>query len=235
MNQNKRHFNHDIYQSLCSGMSQRRIARVFRLSRTTVARKLRFLGQQAERKLAQYNLRFAKAETVEFDDLITIEHTKLKPLAMTIAVEHRSRRILGLEVAPIPASGHLAKISRKKYGPRKDGRRQARAKLFSRLKPLILETALIKSDQEPNYERDVLRFFPKANHQRHKGKKSSTAGQGELKLKGFDPLFAINHTLAMFRANINRLFRRTWNTTKDPARLRDHAHLYALYHNQELI
>jgi hypothetical protein len=42
------------------------------------------------------------------------------------------------------------------------------------------------------------------------------------------------NTYAMMRANINRLFRRTWNTTKDPRRLRDHIDLYVWYHNSEL-
>ena len=32
----------------------------------------------------------------------------------------------------------------------------------------------------------------------------------------------MNDTLAMFRANINRLIRKTWGTTKDPERLMDH-------------
>ena len=43
--------------------------------------------------------------------------------------------------------------------------------------------------------------------------------QGELKKRGKDPLFYINHTLAMLRANVNRLIRKTWCTTKDPAQL----------------
>ena len=60
-------------------------------------------------------------------------------------------------------------------------------------------------------------------------------GQGELKKIGKDPLFSLNHTAAMLRANINRLFRRTWRTTKKPERLADHIALYVWYHNSELI
>jgi hypothetical protein len=47
-----------------------------------------------------------------------------------------------------------------------------------------------------------------------KGGKSGVAGQDELKKVGRDPLFWVNHTLAMRRANINRLIRKTWCTTK---------------------
>ena len=60
-------------------------------------------------------------------------------------------------------------------------------------------------------------------------------GQGELKKIGFDPLFDLNHTAAMIRANINRLFRRTWCTTKRADRLEAHLELYVQYHNRELI
>ena len=50
----------------------------------------------------------------------------------------------------------------------------------------------------------------------------------------FDPLFALNHTAAMFRANVNRLIRRTWCTTKKRERLADHLTLYMAHHNLKL-
>ena len=64
-----------------------------------------------------------------------------------------------------------------------------------------------------------------------KGSKCCVAGQGELKKRGKDPLFYINHTLAMCRANINRLIRKTWCTTKDPAQLVYHLAIYMHVHN----
>lgn len=60
-------------------------------------------------------------------------------------------------------------------------------------------------------------------------------GQGELKRIGKDPIFSLNHTFAMLRANINRLVRRTWCTTKRQDRLRLHIALYAVRHNLDLI
>jgi hypothetical protein len=38
----------------------------------------------------------------------------------------------------------------------------------------------------------------------------------------------------MLRANMNRLFRKTWCTTKTPAGLIDHLSLYVGYHNRVL-
>jgi len=60
-------------------------------------------------------------------------------------------------------------------------------------------------------------------------------GQGELKRGGYDPLFSLNHTAAMIRANINRLFRRTWCTSKRIDRLEGHLLLYTDYHNRVLV
>ena len=60
-------------------------------------------------------------------------------------------------------------------------------------------------------------------------------GQGELKKLRFDPLFALNHTCAMLRANINRLFRRTWCTTKKKERLEQHLAVYMDFHNRILL
>ena len=58
-------------------------------------------------------------ESVQIDDLITSEHTKMKPVSVSVAVDKKTRMILALEVSKIPAFGHLAKKSRRKYGYRK--------------------------------------------------------------------------------------------------------------------
>jgi sugar phosphate permease len=66
------------------------------------------------------------------------------------------------------------------------------------------------------------------------GQRGSSTGQGELKKIKFDPLFSLNHTCAMLRANVSRLFRKTWCTTKRPDQLRAHLMIYAEYHNSQL-
>ena len=203
------------------------------LSRTTVARKAQFLGLRGHAALRDQG--HPPATHVQFDDLETFEHTKLKPLSITLAVEHPSRRILGFVVSRIPARGLLAKKSVEKYGPRPDERAAGRAKLFSELQSSIAPNALIESDQNPHYPVDVRRFFPGAVHRLHKGQRGSIVGQGELKKIRFDPLFSLNHTCAMSRAGIGRLIRRTWNTTKLPERLDLHFAIFAEYHNSELI
>jgi len=53
-----------------------------------------------------------------------------------------------------------------------------------------------------------------------KGRRECVVGQGELKGGGFDPLFSLNHTCAMIRAHVSRLFRRTWNTQSESTGLK---------------
>lgn len=224
-----------IKKLFCSEVSQRRIARILSISRTTVERKLLFLAQVARAD----NFRdFARGNVVldmQFDDLETIEHTKMKPLSVILAVEKGSRRILGFQVSQMPAKGPLAKKSRKKYGSRPDERPLGRRELFRYLEHRVHPRAKIMSDQNPHYVSDVKRWFPHATHETTKGLRGCVAGQGELKRAGFDPLFSLNHTFAMLRANINRLIRKTWCTTKNRDRLRDHIEIYVNYHNRQLL
>lgn len=172
---------------------------------------------------------------MEFDDVESFEHSKCKPVSITMAVESGTRRILGFRVSKMPAKGHLAKIARKKYGARKDERAPARRCLFKELRLLVEPNVLIKSDESPHYPEDVKRHFPHATHERFKGKRGCIVGQGELKKIGFDPLFSFNHTAAMLRANINRLFRRTWCTSKNVQGLSDHLAIYCVFHNEVLL
>jgi hypothetical protein len=199
-----------------------------------MARKLELLGFEAEERLREQNLGHERARVVEFDDLETFEVTKCKPLSVTLAVQARTRRILGLEISRMPAKGLLVEKARRKYGPRVDERAIGRDRLFSSIKDLVHPEAVFKSDQNPFYPADVKRHFPLARHVTYKGRRGTNVGGGEIKEGVFDPLFSLNHTCASLRMNVTRLLRKTWYTTKRPDRLRAHLFLYAAYHNENL-
>jgi hypothetical protein len=173
---------------------------------------------------------------VQFDDLETSEHSKCKPLSVAIAVEPKTRKILSFHVSRMPAKGHLAPIARKKYGPRFDERPSGWRRMMEDLEPIVCpsDRTMLVSDENPHYPRFVKRYFPKAQHCPTPGRRGCIAGQGELKKIGFDPLFSLNHSCAMLRANLNRLFRRTWCTTKTREGLLDHLAIYVNFHNRVL-
>jgi len=233
--QNKRRANPEVAKLLCSGVSQRRIALLLKITRVTVARKLAFLAQEAELRHDVWLETLPKVEKVQFDDLLTIEHTKCKPLAISLAVEGGTRRILGFEVSSIPASGPLASLSRHKYGPRRNRRPHGLQRLFDTIRKALDPAVSFLSDEDPLYPPLVRRNFPGSAHMRHPGGRGCISGQGELKKLRYDPLFSLNHTCAMLRANINRLFRRTWCTTKKPECLRQHIAVYVEFHNTVLL
>ncbi len=213
----------------------RRSAWVLRVNRKTVARKLKFLAAR-ERLFHEQFLATRKSSPifeVQFDEMETFEHTKCKPLSLPLIVESKTRKILGIRVASMPAKGHLAAISRKKYGLRKDERAQKMTDLFSSLKDFLPSQIQITSDENPHYPKRIKKAFPDSLHFTVKGRRSSLGGQGELKKIGFDPIFSLNHTAAMIRAHLSRMFRRTWCATKDPSSLFNHLMLYLGHHNRE--
>jgi hypothetical protein len=235
--QKKRRLNNVIGKFLSSGLSQRRLAMVLNINRKTVARKLIFLANQAKLRHQTFvqNLSIEEFSHLQLDDLITSHHTKLKPLSVSLVVTKKSRAIVAASLSVIPAFGHLAQISKRKYGPRPNELPKNLHELCKNLSHLAPKQGMFDSDQHHLYEKILPKFFPAWRHQTYKSQRASVAGLGELKSKAFDPLFSINHTLAMLRANINRLFRRTWNTTKKPEMLMHHLWLYIDFHNQKLI
>lgn len=234
--QKKRRINAPLAKLLSSNVSMRRSSWILGVNRKTVERKLAFLGQKYRRLNRRYcERRRGTIKELQLDDLITKENSKLKPLAVTLLVESDSRRILALEVARIPAFGHLAKLAVQKYGKRADEHPAALERVFSELAPLMHPRARIKSDEHKRYGAVIKKYLPHAEHLTYRSERARVAGQGELKKGGFDPIFTVNHSCAMLRANVSRLIRKTWNTTKRVDRLKDHLEIFAWFYNQKLL
>jgi hypothetical protein len=137
-------------------------------------------------------------------------------------VDSGTRRILALEVARIPAFDHLAKLAIKKYDKRADEHSAALERMSCKLALLMYPQVLVKSDEHQRYGVVIKRHLPYAKHLTFKSVPERVAGQGELKKGGFDPIFKVNHSCAMLRANVSRLISKTWNTARRVDRLKDH-------------
>jgi hypothetical protein len=202
-----------------------------------VARKLvrlaRFARHQHEAWLRSGGI--AGKNTVVIDEMETLEHTKLKPLAIAVAVVEKSRFIISAQVSQMPAKGRLAARSRAKYGRRRDFRAQGLRRVLDSCRTALPLLKIIKSDECPRYPPLFREAFPEACLRPYKGRRGCVVGQGELKAGGFDPLFSLNHSCAMFRDNLKTLSRRTWCTPKRPDRLQALVDIYVSFHNQRLI
>jgi transposase-like protein len=226
------HLRNRVFREFCRGIAQREIAIELRIHRDTVARLLKAIASESRRQNEKVR-RQSAPRVVVFDEMETFEHTKCKPVSIVVAVEEGTRKILALEAASMPAKGHLAAVSRKKYGYRADHRPAALRKVLgglARYKGL----ELVKSDQSPRYPPYLRECLPLVRHEAFKGRRGCVVGQGELKRGGFDPLFSLNHTCARIRDLIKRLSRRTWCTTKLIERLQMFLDIFMCHFNKRL-
>jgi len=206
-----------------------------KVARKTIGRKLLYLSKKAKINQQKLLLLWEQnpLKNIQFDDLISSIHTKLKPISISVVVDPKSYMILGAQVAEIPAFGKTAKISRAKYGRRQNMHPQILSELLSNLKSVIASDALFVTDEHKRYPEIIKKYFPFSKHETHKSIPASVAGMGELKTRSFDPLFAVNQTLACFRYGIDRFIRRTWCTSKKMENVQHHIDIYLDYHNEK--
>ena len=232
--QKKRRINHNILKLFCMKNTQKDIARYLNINVKTVARRFDYWALKSKIKNTEMRNTYIKKpiKNIQFDDLITKEKTKMKPLSITVVVDSDTRMILQANVSQIPAFGHLAKKSKRKYGKRNSNHFEILDRTFMNLTDLLCVNVNIKSDEHKSYESIVKKYFPNSNYQQFKSERGCIAGQSELKKVKFDPLFSINHTMAMLRAGISTLVRKTWAITQDPKRLQGHLEIYMYYFNK---
>lgn len=224
--QKKPHVNEQIFKAYCSGMTLRRIARVLNLNPKTVTRKFHKLAQQAE-KIHKKRVEKGKLKTsyVQFDELETFEHTRLKPLSVSIAVRVKTGEILDMSVATMACKGWNASLSVQKYDTRNDTRKTSRETVFETVNKCSKENMTIVSDSHLAYPNIIQDKVP------HAKLETVVSGQLNRKYKQHDKMFMINHTCALLRNDISRLFRKSWTTTKKAECLQLHLYLYIAFKN----
>lgn len=199
----------------------RRIAKILGLNKNTIPRKMAYLAKQAH-KIHTKKIQSGELKTsyVQFDEMETFEHTKLKPLSIAIAIRAKTGEIIDTEVGTFAANGPLAKPSRAKYDWCQDTTRQACISVMETVKLCARDenTITIASDKKVVYPNIIRSVIPNAQ------------------LKAYsrlDPngLWRLNHIAAKIRADISRMARRTWSTTKKKERLQDHLLIYTAWNN----
>lgn len=221
--QNKPFLNKEIFKMYCSGMTQRRMAKVLGCNRGTVISKFHWLASLAY-KFHQKVLDSGSLDTsfVHFDEMQSFEKTKLLPLAIPLAVKWKTGEIIDAKVARIPCGGANAKVSRKKYGFRADESPEAIKDVMRVVKRVSKEKLIVASDLKNYYPTILKHTIPWAECKREKG--DTTAGRNLLS--------KLNFTCALLRQDLSRLRRKTWITTKKIIALENHLTLYIAYHNK---
>ena len=176
-----------------------------------------------------------KFKQIVFDEVISKESSKLKPLAIPLLVAHPSRLIIDFDVASMEAQARFKAESEARYGCRVDERATMVTKVLCRSRKYIADQALVLVDKDPLYPELLHKVIPAARPLRIKSRKAHCSGQGELKKVGYDPFFSLNHTAGMMRDSVSRLVRRTWAISRSKDRLRDHLKIYQWFHNEVLL
>jgi len=220
--QKKSHLNLLIARMICERNSLRGTARIIGVSYSTVYRKFIFVADQID--LNQINL--DSSNILYFDEMESIDHTKLKPLTIAIAVDENCK-LLRAKVGTIKAKGHLAEISNLKYGHREN---QSKIVCESVLELLASKVSLQKicTDQKTTYPKLIKKYFQHTLLESHKTERNFGLENRYL-TKKFDPLFPINHKCGDLREKINRLNRKSWCTTKKVENLQRHLNLRVAY------
>lgn len=229
-NQKKSHLNSVIVSHLCNGSSIGATARILKISKNTVYRKFLWAAHIARTK----PMKVHPTHCLYFDEMFSIEHTKLKPLTIALVISH-DYKILAAQVGTSPATGHLSRISLAKYGLRADESLMACQRALRKARLNIKSPALveIRSDDKTTYKALVENTFEGAKHTTYQSV-IHEAPFLKYNKKRFDPLFPINQRCAKLRSDIKRLTRRSWCTTKLKENLQKHLDLYCHFNNDPI-
>ena len=233
--QKKPELNATIFTFYNSNVSQNRLARDLHCDRKTVVRKIRFLAYKArqihEKKLENKEI---KTYQVQFDEMETFEHTRMKPIYISIAVEcywddkkqvYRTGKIIDAIAAPMHYKGRLAGKAQEKYGDREDLSEGARIDVVESIKKTAVTGKVkILTDGKTSYGNLFSKILPESKHEVIEREQNSGSE--------YDKMFALNHTCARLRHDMSRMARKSWVTTKNVDGLQEHLDLFIAYYNE---
>lgn len=225
--QHRPDLNQKVLELYASGMTQRRMAIVLGVNRKTIARKLVFIAKLA-REAHQEELNRLRTGTVQFDEMLTFEHSKLKPVTIVLAVRARNGQIIDAQAAAIPYRGPLASIARRKYGYRPNHAARAIKATLESVNACRKPGLRVLTDCHPLYPRYLRQHLGNVSHLALKRENPERTTD---RRNPNDRLFTLNYTCAKLRNDLSRLSRKTWVTTKRIDRLQAHLDLYIAFNN----
>ena len=233
--QHKPELNDLIFQFYSSNISQNRLAKNLHANKKTIVRKIKFLANKA-RQIHEKQLTDKKIQInlVQFDEMETFEHTRMKPVTIAIAVEcwwdaeknvYRTGRIVDAIAAPMYYKSRNAPKAQEKYGDREDLSQGARVDVVESFKKAASNPRIrILTDGKKSYGNLFTKILPESRHEVILREQNSGAK--------LDKMFSLNHTCARLRHDLSRMARKSWVTTKKVDGLQEHLDLYIAYWNE---
>ena len=224
----------ELFRLFVSKVTQRQAARVTGYARGTVAARMRSMGAHCRLWHRQALKDCKLTGAFLLDELETFETDRLvQPVTVPVLIQKHSLFIVDVQTAPLPSRGRLGpyhqlrKLRREAlYGKRRSGSRQAVERCFRELGRVLDPRADLEliTDRKSTYRALIRGNF---GHLRCNHARVSSRARRDRR----NPLFPINHTLAMLRDGVSRLVRRSWGAAKLRERLGEHLWIWVVYRN----
>lgn len=223
--------NDPLFLLLCSGTGLRQAARVLHIDVHSVQRKMRKIARTLGPLHQNLAPRLSAGRTFVLDEEETYEMASIRPLTMPVLIEKQTWFVVSTAVGSIRRLARAGSFRRRRQhldelerGKRADQSRECTRRVLQRL-ALVQPTGevTLRSDDKAMYGTLVREVF--GERLRHETTPGTRARDQ------YNPLFAINVTLAMTRDLCGRLRRKSWLVTKVAACLQDHLHLFTVYRN----
>lgn len=220
-----------VFEMLASGVGLRQIARTLGLNPQSVQNKLRKYGRVLAQMHDNLCPRLPEGRTFVLDEEETYEQKSIRPLTVPILIEAETWFVVATEVGSIRRLAPVGTARRRKqdlderrHGRRRDQSRQCVRKVLEKLRDRVPEGVLtLRTDEKGSYATLVGEVFgSRAQHETTSGRDPRTT---------FNPLFAINVTIAMSRDNNGRLRRKSWLVTKSAGKLVHQLAVFVAYRN----
>ena len=158
---------------LCEGIGITPLARALGVSKSTVLRKLKFLGELSETTFL-VTLSKGKEDTtfVQFDEMETSLRTQCLPITIAFAVRPKNGHIVAFRIGEVPCKGGLGRLSKRKYGTRPNQQEEVIKDLLRDLKYVVKDpdNFTIHTDRNALYMKWVRQALPFAKYRSFSGK-----------------------------------------------------------------
>ena len=219
-----------LFELLVSGVGLRKAAELLRLDVHSVQKKKLKIGRTCAWLHDNLAPRLPEGRTYLLDEEESYEGASIRPLTVPLLIEHQTWFLVAATAGSIRrlAPRGTKRRARQERDERKSGRRpdESNACVERVLGELARRTTgplTLRTDEKRSYPVIAKRLLAsRVTHLTTSGRAPRTR---------FNPLFAINITIAMTRDYVGRLRRRSWLVSKKKERLQNHLHIYIAYRN----
>jgi len=259
--QKKPYLNESLRKILAESATVRGSARALETSKSTVLRKLKFLGELSRKTCEEMRKRSeSKTSYVQFDEMETFHRTQLLPLTIAFAIRPKTGEIISAHIGTTTPR-NLKRLSERKYGTRERESERAVRAMLKDVKEVVRDCRdfSIISDRWQEYRVWVNEELPFAKYENFSGTElrqrekamsqvdsdfvdfSATENSGNYWIriqkngkrvvKAYDPLFHINQKCQRLRAAFSRLRKNWWGYTQKIEFLEHHLWLFIAVNN----